>query len=285
MTPCRGDDLQILKNEPMKNRTTLRIGGTVRELLIPENEEEFALCAESADFIIGKGSNLLIADGGLDRRAVSTELLRDIRIEGELVTAGAGAALAELAVRCAEAGLTGLEFAHGIPGSVGGAVFMNAGAYGGEIKDIVVSVRAAVGGEVRDFSNEECGFGYRTSRFQSGGAVISAVFRLKRGDRGEIFARMRALDEKRREKQPLEYPSAGSTFKRPKGYFAAALIDEAGLKGVSVGGAQVSEKHAGFLINRSGADFADFSALMELVKDRVYEKTGVVLEPEVRIIK
>ena len=285
MTPCRGDILQILRNEPMKNRTTLRIGGRVRELIIPESEEELMECAGRADLILGRGSNLLVADGELDICVVSTEMLRDIVFDGDKVTAGAGVTLTELAVKCAERGLGGLEFAHGIPGSVGGAIFMNAGAYGGEMKDVITSVRAITGGKIVDIPNAECGFSYRASRFQQGGIVASATFKLRRRDEGEIRAKMRELGDKRREKQPLEFPSAGSTFKRPEGYFAAALIEEAGLKGAAVGGAQVSEKHAGFLINRGGATFEDFTALMEKVQREVYSRSGVELEPEVRIIK
>lgn len=285
MTPCRGDILQILRNEPMKNRTTLRIGGRVRELIIPESEEELMECAGRADLILGRGSNLLVTDGELDICVVSTEMLRDIVFDGDKVTAGAGVTLTELAVRCAEMGLGGLEFAYGIPGSVGGAVFMNAGAYGGEMKDVITSVRAITGGKIVDIPNEECGFSYRASRFQQGGIVASATFKLRRRDKGEIRAKMRELGDKRREKQPLEFPSAGSTFKRPEGYFAAALIEEAGLKGAAVGSAQVSEKHAGFLINRGGATFDDFTALMEKVQREVYSRSGVELEPEVRIIK
>ena len=277
--------MQILRNEPMKNRTTLRIGGTVRELIIPESEEELLRCADRADLILGRGSNLLVADGELDIAVVSTEMLREITFDGDSVTAGAGVTLTELAVKCAEKGLGGLEFAHGIPGSVGGAVFMNAGAYGGEMKDVITSVRAIIGGELIDIPNSDCGFSYRASRFQRSGVVASATFKLTERDKDEIRARMRELSEKRRERQPLEYPSAGSTFKRPEGYFAAALIDEAGLKGASVGGAQVSEKHAGFLINRGSASFDDFASLMEMVQREVYSRSGVMLEPEVRIIK
>ena len=228
---------------------------------------------------------MLVADAGVPGVVVHIgEALGAVRVAGTRMEAGAGAALSVLAQRAREHSLTGLEFAHGIPGSLGGAVVMNAGAYDGEMKDVVVSVRYLDGeGTLRE--TEDVGFAYRRSRFSDGQSVVlSAVLQLREGDGEAVAARMRELGERRRSKQPLDRPSAGSTFKRPARGYAAALIEGAGLKGLSVGGAQVSEKHAGFVINTGNASCADVLALMELVRARVLEKYGVELEPEVRIV-
>ena len=239
--------------------------------------------------LMGKGTNLLVADGGLD--AVVVRLGEAISeaglLPGDRVRAGAGISLAKLAVFAADAGLSGLEFAHGIPGSLGGAVFMNAGAYGGEMKDVLQSAELALpDGTVREVPAQELELSYRHSALEGSGALVTAAtLKLTPAQPEDIRARMRELMEKRRASQPLDLPSAGSTFKRPAGGYAAALIDQAGLKGFAIGGAQVSEKHAGFVVNRGGATFEDVLRLMAHIEKTVFEKSGIRLEPEVRILK
>lgn len=280
------------ENEPMSAHTSLKIGGEAAAYFEPVSAEELksivSACAEEGlrYFVLGKGSNVLFADGRLDLAVISTSGLSEIKTEGETITAGAGAALSKIASAALAASLTGFETLHGIPGSLGGAVYMNAGAYGGEIKDVCESVTVLENGEIREYAARDCDFSYRHSAFEDKDAVIiSARFRLKPGDPEKIRAIMRDLSDRRRAKQPLEFPSAGSTFKRPAGDFAARLIEEAGLKGRQNGGAQVSEKHAGFLINRGGATFEDFYGLMVTVQKEVFKFSGVLLEPEVRIIR
>lgn len=284
---------RVLPDEPMSRHTTFRIGGKADAFWTPKDTRELTaglkLLKESGVpvTVLGNGSNVLVRDKGVRGCVVSLGApMAEVSIEGTGLTAGAGAILGAVANRAAEAGLTGLEFAVGIPGSIGGAVYMNAGAYGGEIKDVVESVTALTPeGELKQFTAPDFAFGYRHSVFQENGAVIVAVdLCLAPGDREKSFQQMREIQGKRREKQPLEYPSAGSTFKRPPGYFAAALIDGAGLKGFTVGGAQVSEKHAGFVINKGGATAADVLNLMKAVSDRIYAAHGVHLEPEIKII-
>jgi UDP-N-acetylmuramate dehydrogenase len=209
----------------------------------------------------------------------------NVSVCGNTVTALCGATLAKTAAAAANASLTGLEFASGIPGTVGGAVFMNAGAYGGEMKDVIKKVLCYDKDGLREMNAEECDLSYRHSVFsENGGIVLSCMMELSQGDKEEIVHKTLELNRKRAEKQPLNFPSAGSTFKRPEGYFAAALIEESGLKGVSVGGAQVSEKHSGFVINMGGATCEDVLKLMDICKNTVYEKFGVILEPEVKIV-
>ncbi|MBQ3951436.1 MAG: UDP-N-acetylmuramate dehydrogenase [Oscillospiraceae bacterium] len=280
------------ENEPMSAHTSLKIGGEAAAYFEPVSAEELksivSACAEEGlrYFVLGKGSNVLFADGRLDLAVISTSGLSEIKTEGETITAGAGAALSKIASAALAASLTGFETLHGIPGSLGGAVYMNAGAYGGEIKDVCESVTVLENGEIREYAARDCDFSYRHSAFEDKDAVIiSARFRLKPGDPEKIRAIMRDLSDRRRAKQPLEFPSAGSTFKRPAGDFAARLIEAAGLKGRQNGGAQVSEKHAGFLINRGGATFEDFYGLMVTVQKEVFKFSGVLLEPEVRIIR
>ena len=288
---------QILENEPMKNHTTFRIGGPADVLVCPETEDGFirglGWCRRQKIpvYIIGNGSNLLVGDKGF--RGVVFKICRnldktDIIEEDSVVRvhAGAGAMLAKLAKDVSAEGCGGFEFATGIPGTLGGAVAMNAGAYGGEMKDILKSVRALdMEGNIREFSLEELELGYRTSRIQKEDwIVLSAEMVFEKGDAGAIMARVDELSRQRREKQPLEYPSAGSTFKRPEGYFAGKLIQDAGLKGYRVGDAMVSEKHSGFVINAGAATAEDVRRLMADVDGRVYEKFGVHLEPEVRLI-
>ena len=288
---------QILENEPMKNHTTFRIGGPADVLVCPETEDGFirglGWCRRQKIpvYIIGNGSNLLVGDKGF--RGVVFKICRnldktDIIEEDSVVRvhAGAGAMLAKLAKDVSAEGCGGFEFATGIPGTLGGAVAMNAGAYGGEMKDILKSVRAVdMEGNIREFSLEELELGYRTSRIQKEDwIVLSAEMVFEKGDAGAIMARVDELSRQRRQKQPLEYPSAGSTFKRPEGYFAGKLIQDAGLKGYRVGDAMVSEKHSGFVINAGAATAEDVRRLMADVDGRVYEKFGVHLEPEVRLI-
>ncbi|MBR2287883.1 MAG: UDP-N-acetylmuramate dehydrogenase [Clostridia bacterium] len=277
-------------SEPMRLHTTLRLGGNADVFVQPENEAQLEtalrLIHASGEklTVIGHGSNLLVRDGGI-RGVVLMPRLCTYAFEGDCLIAGAGCMLHTLSEAAAAKGLAGLAFASGIPGTLGGAVFMNAGAYGGEIGDLFVSAVAyTVLGERVTLTKEEMAFSYRKSGLQESGAVLSKVcLQLTPGKEEAIRAEMAELAIKRRDKQPLNFPSAGSTFKRPENAFAAQLIDHCGLRGTWVGGAQVSEKHAGFLLNRSGTS-KDFLDLMALVEKTVYEKTGIRLESEVRIL-
>ena len=284
---------KVLVNEPMASHTTFRIGGPADYFVLPETVEELTailkLCKEEKVpyFILGNGSNLLVGDKGF--RGVVVQLYKNfdgITIEGTTVTAKAGAMLVRVAKESGKAGLTGLEFASGIPGTIGGAMVMNAGAYGGEMKDVVTSVTVLTkDGEIKKLSGEEMNFRYRGSVVEDEDyIVLEAVMELKEGNLEEIQARMAELTLQRKTKQPIEFPSAGSTFKRPEGYFAGKLIQDAGLCGFQVGGAQVSEKHCGFVINAGGATAADVMSLMQQVSDKVNKEFGVTLEPEVKRI-
>ncbi len=283
--------LPLLENEPMKAHCSFRIGGPAELFAEPGGEEELAALIRylrrigAPVTVIGNGTNLLVHDEGIRGVVVRLgERFASVRRDGDALIADAGVTLARLATAAKEQGLAGLEFAHGIPGSLGGAVMMNAGAYGGEMKDVVASVRYLdADGEIRETA--EPGFSYRHSRFAGTGEVIlGAAVRLTPDDPAAIHARMMELWAKRSASQPLDRPSAGSTFKRPAGGYAAAMIDGAGLRGLTVGGAQVSEKHAGFVINTGDASFADVTALMARIRAAVQEKYGVLLEPEVRIL-
>ena len=285
-------ELEILEYEPMRAHCSFRIGGPARALVRPASAEETAAVCRivrgggAQPLLIGNGTNLLITDGDVDRIVVQMgERMADVaRTDATHLRAGAGIPLARLAQAALGYGLAGLEFAHGIPGSLGGGILMNAGAYGGEMKDVVVSVRYLdAAGAVRETA--EPGFAYRHSRFSdSGEIVLGAALRLRPDAPDAIAARMAELWEKRSASQPLSLPSAGSSFKRPATGYAAAMIDGAGCKGLAVGGAQVSEKHAGFVVNRGGATAADVKALMAQVQRRVLEKYGVELQPEVRFL-
>ena len=286
--------LELREHEPMARHTTFRIGGPVRLMALPRSEREVLACLREAEraqvrlVVLGNGSNLLAADGEIPCFAVLLTGLDALERTGEReIWAGAGVSLARLASFAAQEGLAGLEFAHGIPGTLGGGVLMNAGAYGGEMVQVVKEVAAAGRNSgVETVPAELCGFSYRRSAFSDGERVIlGAKFHLEPDDPAAIRGRMDELARRRKEKQPLEYPSAGSMFKRPAGHFAAALIDQCGLKGLTVGGAQVSEKHAGFVINRGGATCADVLALVDQVKERVLQQTGVELEMEVRVLR
>ena len=279
--------------EPLSRHTSFRIGGPAAIMAFPKTTEELKLLLQGAaaagvqPYILGAGTNILAPDEGLDALVICLKdaLCGIRRLDGTRLEIYAGESMAKAAVFAKNHALTGLEFAHGIPGTLGGGVYMNAGAYGGELKQIVESVTIlTMDGEEKTLSGEECGFGYRTSVYQKLPCVIvRAVLRLQTGDPDVIGQTMRTLMEKRKASQPLELPSAGSTFKRPAGYFAGPLIEQAGLKGQGIGGAAVSEKHAGFVVNRGGATTDDIRRTMELVQTRVLETSGVQLEPEVRI--
>ena len=285
---------EIRENEPMDAHCSFRIGGPARLMLLPASAQEASRAmrilraAGVPVLIMGNGTNLLVPDEGYDGAVVcmSKPASGISAQDAGRIRAGAGATLAAAAVFAAGLGLSGLEFAHGIPGSVGGGVAMNAGAYGGELKDVLESVEfVGEDGEIRALPAEELGLGYRRSGFTGTDKLITcAVFRLTPGDGEAIRARMRELSEKRRASQPLDMPSAGSTFKRPANGYAAAMIDAAGLKGFSIGGAMVSPKHAGFVVNTGGATYGDVVALMREIRRRVYEREGVWLEPEVKLI-
>ena len=283
--------VSVSEQEPMKAHCSFRTGGPTAAFLVPENEgtmlQLLAMLSEKKApfYILGNGTNVVFCDESLPCFIISTESLQGISMtEDGNISAQAGAPLSRVATFAYENSFTGMEFASGIPGSVGGGVLMNAGAYGGELKDIILSVRCCRkdGSSVEEVPGEACGFRYRHSIFQSEEYVIlSAVFHLEKGEKSSIAAKMKELNARRREKQPLDLPSAGSAFKRPEGYYAAALIEQCGLKGISVGGAQVSEKHAGFIVNTGTATSADLRALLNLVHDTVKEKTGIELQREI----
>lgn len=283
----------VLRDEPMSRHTTFRIGGPADYFVTPKDKGEikkiikFCRKEQVPFYVIGNGSNLLVGDRGY--RGVIIQIFKQmskIEVDGERIMAQAGALLSKLAAAALDASLTGFEFASGIPGTLGGALRMNAGAYGGEMKQVVLSADVLTpAGDFITLSVDELGMGYRTSIISKNDyVVIDALLQLKKGNKEEIKAQMADLREKRVSKQPLEYGSAGSTFKRPEGYFAGKLIDDAGLRGFRVGDAQVSEKHCGFVVNRGNATAAEVRELMQIVSERVEEKFGVRLQPEVRCI-
>ena len=287
-------ELEIYKirtNAPMAEYTSFRIGGPAELLFMPEDREQLEIGMSKAEelgvpyMIIGNGSNLLVSDGGIDGLVIRIAGdFSGIEYSGNKLKARAGTLISAAAKDSVERGLMGLEWAAGIPGTVGGAVAMNAGAYGGEIKQVLTNVEYIEDGEVRSAEPGEGDLGYRFSRFTAPERIVlSAEFSLSPDD-GVTRERMRDYAERRRTKQPLAYPSAGSTFKRPAGRYAGALIEQAGLKGASVGGAEVSTLHAGFIINKGGATCEDVKRLIELVQERVYESSGVALETEVKLI-
>lgn len=288
-----GDTLCI--NEPMSRHTTFRIGGAAGYLVMPRTRDELAqtiqVCRQEQVpfYIIGNGSNLLVSDAGYEGVIIQIyQTLNSIEIDGDLavITAGAGALLVKIAKMACAAELTGLEFASGIPGTVGGAVVMNAGAYGGEMKDVVSEVTVMdQDGRFYMLQADQLDFGYRHSAIAAENLIVVEVkLQLRVGVHQEIESCMKTLAAARKEKQPLEYPSAGSTFKRPEGYFAGKLIDDAGLRGYQVGGARVSDKHCGFVVNTGGATAADVMTLVEDVRRKVQENSGVTLEPEVKFL-
>ncbi len=292
---CQLEKIPVLWDEPMKNHTSFKIGGPAAALCAPKDRQQLRelvgfVQREGVDsWYIGNGSNLLVSDAGLNGVAILLDSGFDgeIEVDGTVLLAPAGKKLSAVCAAACAAGLTGLEFAYGIPGSVGGAVYMNAGAYGGEMKDRLLWVEyLAPTGEIVRLEQEQLSLSYRHSRFMEegmqGSCIVRAAFGLQRGEKAAIQSEMDRILNQRRQKQPLEYPSAGSTFKRPQGAFAAQLIDECGLKGFTVGGAQVSEKHAGFVINTGKATCADVLELTRQVRECVQEKTGYLLELEVR---
>lgn len=289
-------DMTYEKDVPLSRYTSFRIGGRARRMAFPRSGEQLVLLFSEAEscgarpFVLGNGTNVLFPDEGVERLVVCTRDMAGVEhgTKDNEIVAECGASLAYTAVFAQKSGLSGLEFAHGIPGSAGGAVCMNAGAYGGEMKQVLRSAAVLFPEEgIRTLSCEELNLSYRHSLLTEHpeAVVLYAEFELTPGDPEAIRAAMRELMAKRKASQPLEWPSAGSTFKRPEGHFAGTLIDQCGLKGLTVGGAQVSEKHAGFLINRGGATFADMAELIRQVQQRVLEETGVTLEPEVKIVK
>ena len=292
---CQLEKIPVLWDEPMKNHTSFKIGGPAAALCAPKDRQQLRelvgfVQREGVDsWYIGNGSNLLVSDEGLNGIAILLDSGFDgeIEVDGTVLLAPAGKKLSAVCAAACAAGLTGLEFAYGIPGSVGGAVYMNAGAYGGEMKDRLLWVEyLAPTGEIVRLEQEQLSLSYRHSRFMEegmqGSCIVRAAFGLQRGEKAAIQSEMDRILNQRRQKQPLEYPSAGSTFKRPQGAFAAQLIDKCGLKGFTVGGAQVSEKHPGFVINTGKATCADVLELTRQVRECVQEKTGYLLELEVR---
>ena len=274
--------MRTAENELLSKHTTFKIGGPCT-MYFPENAEEFAALLGDGDcFILGAGSNILAPDEGYRGRVVKTSLLSSVEIEGEYIRAWCGASLARVASAAASEALTGLEFAAGIPGTLGGGLCMNAGAYGGELSQSVVSSVMLTQKGMTEITDHD--FGYRRSVYSDGGAALWAVMKLSKGDKNDIHAKMAELASKRRASQPLELPNAGSVFKRPEGYFAGKLIEDCGLKGASVGGAQVSQKHAGFIVNTGTATADDVKRLIELIQKRVFAEFGVRLETEIKFM-
>ena len=277
-------------DEPMSAHTTFKIGGAADIMITVNSVDELKTAVGACQdcgiplMILGNGSNLLVSDDGIEGAVIVLDgAFKEITVDGDTITAGAGAKLSKLCTVALDEGLSGLEFAYGIPGTVGGAMYMNAGAYGGEMKDVVLSVTALTAdGEVREFPAGCLQLGYRTSVFKTNGDIILfSEYQLHKGDQESIRSRMDDVMDRRRTKQPLEFPSAGSVFKRPEGAFAGTLIEQCGLKGKTVGGAQVSEKHAGFIINIGGATCDDVMNLVKLVQDTVKTETGYYLEREI----
>ena len=286
------DPEQLLLDEPMAKHTTFRVGGPADALFLPRSGEQARLALKAARecgvaaVVIGNGSNLIVRDGGIRGLVIVLgEGMSRAWREGNVIAAEAGISLARLSSLVQAEGLSGLEFASGIPGTLGGGCAMNAGAYGGQLSDVLVDARVLRDDEIVTLTAAQLELGYRTSLpLRTGGIVLEARFELTPGDPEAIAERMRELNARRRDKQPLNYPSAGSTFKRPEGYFAGALIEQAGLKGRAVGGAVVSEKHAGFIVNAGGATAADILALIDVVQGEVLRRFGVALETEVRVL-
>lgn len=287
--------LTLCKNtkfcEPMKKHTTFKIGGECDIMCEPQSVDEiravmdFAKSEDIPYFVMGNGSNLLVGDKGIRGIVIKiSDAFSDVHIDGNVIYAECGVLLTRLAKMAQKEGLSGMENISGIPGTLGGAIYMNAGAYGSEIADIIKEVTYLEDGEVKTVQKDGLGFGYRKSIFTNTDAVIlSCVIELKKGNQEEIDEKVKEVTKKRCEKQPLNYPSAGSTFKRPEGYFAGKLIEDCGLKGASVGGAMVSKKHAGFIINTGDATASDVLSLIEKIQQTVYENFGVEIEPEIKL--
>ncbi len=289
LTFCKEQNIKLKQNEPMKNHTSFKIGGDCDYFVMPENTQQLKAVIGMAKelnipvFVLGKGSNLLVSDNGIEGIVISMAGLNEITVNGDEITASAGVSVANLCTTALQNSLSGIEFAYGIPGSVGGGLYMNCGAYGGQFSDAVVKAEyLSRDGEVVTIDAKDMYLGYRTSIFkQNGGIVLSATFKLIKGEPAKIKAAMDDYMERRITKQPLEYPSAGSVFKRPEGYFAGALIEQNNLKGFTIGGAQVSEKHAGFIINYENATANDVKSLIKEIQSVVKKADGVDLEPEI----
>lgn len=287
-------DIAVLFNEPLSLHSTFKIGGAAQLAVFPDTLDKLKLTVDSAQSVgvkytvVGNGSNILFADSGYDGMVVFTSKCNNTAADGNIISAECGVSFTKLAMIARDAGLSGLEFAYGIPGTVGGAVYMNAGAYGGEVSQTLRECCALdeATGVTHQYDNSSCGFGYRTSAFSRNGmlTVLSASFELTAADKIEISAKMDDFMSHRREKQPLELPSAGSTFKRPEGFFAGKLIEDSGLKGYSIGGAQVSEKHAGFIVNKGNATAADVLRLIAYIRETVFRNFNVELECEIKYI-
>ena len=292
MTELKNNLKNVIFDEPMKKHTTFRIGGNADAFIIPESIEEVLLSIDLCEknnipyYILGNGSNVLVGDKGFRGAVIKIfKNLSKVEVSGSSIKAEGGALLSAVSKKALENGLQGLEFASGIPGTLGGGVCMNAGAYGGEMKDVIYKVTVLKDGRVFEISNNQAEFSYRNSRMlKEKMVVLGAEMVLKKGNKDEISAKMMEFNRLRSEKQPLDFPSAGSTFKRPEGYFAGKLIMDSGLRGYTVGGAAVSEKHCGFVINKGGATAKDVLTLIDNVKKIVYDKFNVMLEPEIRII-
>ena len=282
----------FFENEPMSKHTTFKIGGNADVFVTPKDEDELVFTVSAARraalpyFVTGNGSDLLVSDKGIEGAVICLDKMRGISVMENTVTVCAGQSVMSLCSFLQKRGLSGLEFAYGIPGTVGGAVYMNAGAYGGEIKDVTVSVRYLdKSGVITEIGKEDLCFSYRKSVFQeNGGIILSATFLLDKDDPEKILERMNDYYSRRTSKQPLEYPSAGSVFRRPEGNFAGTLIEKSELKGVSVGGAAVSEKHAGFIVNTGGATSEDVRRLIEIIRQKVLADSGIELQTEVIFI-
>ena len=290
---CAALGCEYRLNESLREHTSFKIGGPADIMVFPESTQmlsQIIVASRSLSlpvFPLGNGSNLLVSDSGIRGVVISSERFNNVSLIDETtIVCGSGVKLSKLCNFALSHSLSGLEFAYGIPGTTGGAVYMNAGAYGGEMKDVLVGcTHVDSDGKVGEIAACDLELGYRTSVYEKGGRFITEIkLQLVKADAADIKAKMTELIGKRQDKQPLEFPSAGSTFKRPEGYFAGALIEQCGLKGFTVGGAQVSEKHAGFVINRGGATAADVMSLIESVQKTVFENTGVHLEPEVKFI-
>lgn len=290
---CNSIECEYVLNEPLSSYTSFKIGGNAAVMLFPDSTEKLSKAVEFINrkglplLVIGKGSNLLVSDKGFDGVVINTVKLNELSLSDETtVICQAGVSLAKLCKFALDNSLTGLEFAYGIPGTAGGAAYMNAGAYGGEMKDVLSECfHITPDGKLGSFKGKELDLKYRHSVYSDSDLIIMIlVLKLQKGDKSEIKAKMDELMGKRKDKQPLEYPSAGSTFKRPEGYFAGALIEQCGLKGSCIGGAQVSEKHAGFIINKGGATAEDVKNLISYCQKTVFDNTGVTLETEVKII-
>jgi UDP-N-acetylmuramate dehydrogenase len=282
---------EVLINEPMSKHTTFRIGGPADYFVTPQDTESLnallTFCTDNglSVFHLGNGSNLLVCDSGIRGVVITTAKLNSIALCANNIQCGAGAKLSDVCRFAADAGLEGLEFAYGIPGTVGGAVYMNAGAYGGEMKDAVTAVRHFSAGTAGEYIKKDLDFSYRKSAYTGSDKFITSVtLSLHTGDKAEINRKMDELLQRRKNRQPLEYPSAGSVFKRPVGHYAGTLIESCGLKGLRIGGAMVSEKHVGFIINTGGATCSDVKALIDKIKSEVLRQTGVTLESEIKII-